>query len=156
MAHRRRLAALAMVGAMAGSALAAPTGAASGEPGELVEIAGDAVYLSPNGDHVRDRGTVHFTLSRPARVVVIVRGYDGEVVPPVRLGSQDAGDHQWRWNGLDLDSRPLPDGQYFLDLVATRGSATLTVSRLAVRGRTTDARGWERTQTNEVIEIVTA
>ena len=155
MRRRCRLAALAILGAMTGSALVVPTGAASAEPGELVEIAARALYLSPNGDHVRDVANVRFTLSESSRVSVRIReiGKDGET--QVRLGRLAAGDHRWRWQGLDLDGRPLPDGQFVLDLVAARGAVTDHAYVVAVvRGVPRDTMASSRTTVYPAATVV--
>jgi flagellar hook assembly protein FlgD len=79
-------------------------------------------FFSPNGDGVRDRAEVDFTVSEAAAWNVEFRTPSGEVVRRVRgQGSSAAA----LWDGKDEQGRDLPDGTYTLVASATsaRGAA---------------------------------
>jgi flagellar hook assembly protein FlgD len=80
------------------------------------DVAG--AYFSPDGDGVRDKAEVGFTVSEPATWSVEIRGPGGDVV---RRVSGEGSSAAATWNGKDDEGRDLPDGTYAL--VASAKSA---------------------------------
>ena len=73
---------------------------------------------------------IRFTL--PARAPVRLEVFDasGRLVRSVLDGWQPAGEHEARWDGNDLDGRPVRAGIYFYRLEAGERSATRRVARM--------------------------
>lgn len=100
----------------------------TGQPKIYGFIAGEPA-ISPNGDGVRDKVTIGFTVSQPASWTVEVRDDAGRLVKHF-TGEGEVVD--LAWGGNDDDGKPLPDGVYSLqaDAVSAAGearSATATV-----------------------------
>lgn len=78
------------------------------------------VYFSPNGDQVKDKARIPFTLAKKSEVTVKVRRTNGArtVVFRKAIGKVTAGTHTWRWNGKNDNGRVVRDGQYRVVLVA--------------------------------------
>lgn len=98
-------------------------------PATTVEVAATPAF-SPDGDGVRDRARVRFTLERPGRVVLEIRRYAVSGPQPVvrreRLGTLPAGSHTWWWNGR-ADGATVPDALYLVAVEAVRRSGGTTV-----------------------------
>ena len=77
--------------------------------------------FSPDGDGRADAARFVFRLDVAARVRVVVRGPDAEVVLNAKLGVLAAGRHVWRWDGRSAGGRLQPDGSYHLLFRATAG-----------------------------------
>ncbi len=77
--------------------------------------------FSPNGDGWKDGVTAQFDLSRPATVIMRVRGPSGEV-HRIRRYYPSPGAKTLRWNGRAREgagSRGAPEGSYTVSLEAT-------------------------------------
>jgi flagellar hook assembly protein FlgD len=73
------------------------------------DVAG--AYFSPDGDGVRDKAEVGFTVSEPATWSVEIRRPGGDVV---RRVSGEGSSAVATWSGKDDEGRDLPDGTYTL------------------------------------------
>ena len=91
--------------------------AAMGQP-KIYEFDVAGAYFSPDGDGVRDKAEVAFTVSEAADWSVEIRKPGGDVVR--RVSGQGASAAA-TWNGKDDEGRDLPDGTY--TLVASAKSA---------------------------------
>lgn len=113
--------------ALLASPLPAPAQAA--EPALDVAVTSTPAF-SPDGDGVRDRARVRFTLDHAARVVLEIRRHAWSGPEPLvrreRLGLLPAGAHAWRWNGR-ADGETVPDGLYEVTVEAVRRSGGTTV-----------------------------
>lgn len=71
--------------------------------------------FSPNGDGVKDRLRVRYTLPRRTHVHLAISG-DGtrRVHRTVDLGVQSGGTHVWTWDGRNQSGRKLPDKRYVI------------------------------------------
>jgi hypothetical protein len=70
-------------------------------------------YLSPNGDHVRDDGSIRFTTKRPERVTITLEDSSGHVVKTIRRNARvDGAVPNLTWHGVSDDGVQLPDGTY--------------------------------------------
>lgn len=80
----------------------------------VLRFATAPVYISPNGDGVRDRTRVGFDLSEPAEVSFSMIDSDGMEVRRLVDDRQLAGDvkHRFTWDGRDDDGNVVPDGVY--------------------------------------------
>jgi flagellar hook assembly protein FlgD len=116
-----RTAAVALVAASAVTTSLVGVGsatAASSAAGPVVR-SDRAVYFSPNGDHVKDKARIAFTLAKKSEVTVKVRRTDStRTVFRKELGKVTRGTHTWRWNGKNLNGRIVRDGQYRVVFVA--------------------------------------
>lgn len=111
--------------------LASPLPATAQAAGPVLDVAVTATpAFSPDGDGVRDRARVRFTLDHPARVVLEIRrhGLSGPepLVQRERLGLLPAGAHSWRWDGR-ADGETVPDALYEVTVEAVRRSGGTTV-----------------------------
>jgi hypothetical protein len=57
--------------------------------------------------------SIRFSLSRPARVRLLVFDVSGARVKSLADGLMPAGEHQLRWDGTNDRGRPLSSGAYF-------------------------------------------
>jgi hypothetical protein len=93
---------------------------------------GHTKYLSPNGDHRLDQARIKFSLTKPARVKVVVTD-DGETVRgPVRLGKLSKGQHVWKWNGRTDAGVVAPDRGYRVHVTAATATRKQTTKTYAV------------------------
>lgn len=128
------LAAMLLLPALGGAASAAPAGGPSrtaAARASLITVGEAQLLFSPNRDGRRDTARRTFTLTRPARVVVRVRGAGRLVRGPVRLGVLKAGRHAWRWDGRGNDGRVVRDGDYRMIFNARRGERRARVTAVA-------------------------
>jgi len=91
--------------------------AAMGQP-KIYGFAVAGAYFSPDGDGVRDKAEVGFTVSEAAAWSIEIRDSSGVVVR--RVSGQGTGAAA-TWSGKDEEGRDLPDGTY--TLVASAKSA---------------------------------
>ncbi len=96
------------------------------------------VYFSPNGDRVKDRARIPFTLAKRSEVTVKVRRTNDAktVVFRKKLGKVSRGTHRFRWNGKNGNGRIVRDRQYRVvfvaDQVARKGRARQDSTQLFV------------------------
>lgn len=125
--RHRHTAAVALVAAAAVTSslvgVSSATAAASGA--RPVVRSEPIVYFSPNGDHVKDKVRIAFTLAKKSEVTVKVRRTD-RTKPVLRreLGRVTRGTHTWRWNGRNDNGRIVRDGQYRVVFVADQVAET--------------------------------
>jgi len=82
--------------------------------GRQVAFAGDTVGVSGGA-----ASAVGYDLdAAAARVVATVRAADGSVVRVQDLGGQDAGHHEFKFDGKDAKGGVVPDGQYHVEIAA--------------------------------------
>ena len=86
------------------------------------------IWISPNGDGVRDTGLLTFRTTRSARVSVTIATPGGTVVRRVALGSLPSGAHRWRWDGLDTTGVAVTDGTYRCTLSAANAVGTVALA----------------------------
>lgn len=92
--------------------------AASSATGPVVRSE-PTVYFSPNGDHVKDKARIAFTLARKAEVTVKVRRTSStKTVFRLEFGKVTRGTHTWKWNGKNHNGRIVRDGRYRVVFVA--------------------------------------
>ncbi len=63
----------------------------------------------------------------------VIADANGKVVRTLHLGPQPAGTSPVVWDGLDDDGKPLPSGQYYLDVGGTRNDGTTVTASAEVR-----------------------
>jgi subtilisin family serine protease/flagellar hook assembly protein FlgD len=76
--------------------------------------------ISPNGDGVRDDGTLTFSLPDTESVAIETLNSTGGVVRTADLGRLPAGRHTWKWQGQQDDGTTLADGNYSVAVVTTK------------------------------------
>ena len=80
-----------------------------------------------------------------ASVKIHIYDEDGTLVRTMDVGTQDAGDHDVEWDGLDQRGRTLPDGEYTYEVSAedSEGSAVYVAQQISgrVTGVTFDQNG---------------
>ena len=73
--------------------------------------------FSPNGDGVKDRLRIRYTVPRRAHVhLTIGSASSRQVVRRVDLGVQPAGTHTWTWNGRRQSGKQAVDKEYVVRL----------------------------------------
>ncbi|MGD9124572.1 MAG: flagellar hook capping FlgD N-terminal domain-containing protein [Desulfarculaceae bacterium] len=87
---------------------------ALGYIGKEVTLGGD--LLPVNQGYV---GKVSYYLENSANVQAVIKDDAGEVVAEVDLGYQEAGSHDFQWDGLNSALEAVPDGIYQVVLSAT-------------------------------------
>lgn len=94
--------------------------------GKQIEAAGTTLPLADG------QARASYTLSEPAEETVFTLTDAGGATVMTRAGETAAGRHDFVWDGLDDDGRPLPDGAYTLEVAARRadGSAIAVDSRV--------------------------
>jgi hypothetical protein len=85
------------------------------------------VWLSPNGDGVRDATVVSFRTTRTAKIGLVFAASNGTKVRRVALGSLAAGRHTWSWNGTNAAGTTVADGRYTCTLTAVNAVGTVAV-----------------------------
>jgi flagellar hook assembly protein FlgD len=85
------------------------------------------VWLSPNGDGVRDATVVSFRTTRSAKIGLVFAASNGTKVRRVALGSLAAGGHTWSWNGTNAAGTTVADGRYTCTLTAVNAVGTVAV-----------------------------
>ena len=85
----------------------------------VIRFATQPPHFSPNGDHYRDSSIVGFDLSEPAEVTFSITDAEGNEVRRIVHQRRLAGDakHRFRWDGMDDEGRPVPDGTYRMRVV---------------------------------------
>ena len=86
--------------------------------------------ISPDGDGVRDRTTIGFTVSQAAGWRVEIRDEAGA---PVRRLSGEGTAVEATWAGRDDDGASLPDGEYTLTATATSAAGEARPATATVR-----------------------
>ncbi|WP_185995670.1 FlgD immunoglobulin-like domain containing protein [Nocardioides campestrisoli] len=79
--------------------------------------------FSPNGDGVRDRLTVRYSLPRSGPVEFRVSSVSDFQPFTVSLGWKAAGRHTWTWDGRNPQGRVVPHANYTIRLRTAQGSA---------------------------------
>jgi flagellar hook assembly protein FlgD len=110
--------------------------AALGQPKIYGVDVADA-YFSPDGDGVRDKAEVAFTVSEAAAWSVEIRKPGGDVV---RRLSGHGSSAAASWNGKDDDGRDLPDGTYAMVASAKGASGEARPASVDVHLDTTPPR----------------
>ncbi|MGD8562926.1 MAG: flagellar hook capping FlgD N-terminal domain-containing protein [Desulfarculaceae bacterium] len=87
---------------------------ALGYIGKEVTLGGD--LLPVNQGYI---GKVSYYLENSANVSAVIKDDAGDVVAEVDLGYQEAGSHDFQWDGLDNALEAVPDGIYQVVLSAT-------------------------------------
>ena len=117
---RRLVLFLVALGLVAGPALVLAAPASSVQASYLEVRASEA--FSPNGDGRRDEAVVRYAVPERGDVSLVLQNTDSGYPVDVRtdpLGEQAAGDHTWRWDGLDDQGAPAPEGGYAVRLTWT-------------------------------------
>ena len=86
--------------------------------------------ISPNGDGVRDRTTVGFTVSQSASWTVTIRDDAGRLVRDL---SGEGTEVETTWAGHDDDGAALPDGVYTLQADATSAAGVARAATATLR-----------------------
>ena len=70
-------------------------------------------------------------------VSVEIKDAQGNLVRVLNLGSRTAGDIDLDWDGLDKDGKPVPDGEYSINVKALDGEGNDISARVKVREKVT-------------------
>jgi flagellar hook assembly protein FlgD len=92
-------------------------------------LAVDPAPFSPNGDGRADTAGVSFTLSRPAKVRVLVKRRDRRVATLQAPADLTAGAKAYAWNGRTSSGTRAADGRYRVRVEATTSLGTRALSR---------------------------
>ena len=85
------------------------------------------LWLSPNGDGVRDATVVSFRTTRSAKIGLVFAASNGTTVRRVALGRLAAGRHAWSWDAASAGGATVADGAYTCTLTAVNAVGTVTV-----------------------------
>jgi len=99
--------------------------------GRDVRAAGNSVSVEDGA-----ASTVYYYLDATA-TEAYVNLYDanGNIVRTVSLGSQQAGEHTFEWDGLDWAGKAAPDGLYYVFMSATDADGSAILTDTEVSGR---------------------
>ena len=86
------------------------------------------IWISPNGDGVRDSGLLTFRTTRGARLSVAIATSGGAVVRRAALGSLASGAHSWSWDGRTTAGAAVADGAYRCTLSASNAVGVVAVT----------------------------
>lgn len=89
------------------------------------------VYVSPNGDHRKDRAHIQFRLPKADRVRVSMVDSAGDEVRRLADRHLDRGRHKFIWNGRDSSASIPADGAYYLRVILV-GEGRGTVTRRGI------------------------
>lgn len=93
----------------------------------VVRKIGMPKYISPNGDHQKDRARIRFRLPKSDRVTVSMTDAGGDEIRRLADRRLRRGPHRFVWNGRDGSGAIPPDGFYYLRVVlAGQGRGTIT------------------------------
>jgi hypothetical protein len=90
------------------------------------------VFVSPNGDHRKDRAKIAFKLPKADHVTVSIVNAGGDEVRRLADRHLRRGKHYFVWNGRDGSGVVPPDGFYYLRVVLG-GQNRGTITRRGVR-----------------------
>ena len=76
------------------------------------------LWLSPNGDGVRDATVVSFRTTRSAKIGLVFAASNGTTVRRLALGRLAAGRHAWSWDAASASGATVADGAYTCTLTA--------------------------------------
>jgi flagellar hook assembly protein FlgD len=85
------------------------------------------LWLSPNGDGVRDATVVSFRTTRSAKIGLVFAASNGTTVRRVALGRLAAGRHAWSWDAASAGGATVADGAYTCTLTAVNVVGTVAV-----------------------------
>jgi flagellar hook assembly protein FlgD len=85
------------------------------------------LWLSPNGDGVRDTTVVLFRTTRSAKIGLVFAASNGTTVRRVALGRLAAGRHAWSWDATSAGGATVADGGYTCTLTAVNAVGTVAV-----------------------------
>lgn len=100
--------------------------------GRDVRAAGDMVSVDAEGK----TSTVYYYLDATAAdAYVNLYDVNGNIVRTVQLGSQQAGEHTFEWDGLDWAGKAAPEGLYYIYMSATDADGNAILTSTEVSGR---------------------
>jgi len=100
--------------------------------GRDVRAAGDMVSVDADGN----TSTVYYYLDATAEdSYVNLYDVNGNIVRTEQLGSQQAGEHTYEWDGLDWAGKAAPEGLYYIYMSATDADGSAILTSTEVSGR---------------------
>lgn len=130
-----------------------------------LNLIGKNVKFSGNQVNLKDKGEISYKLSANAsKVNISIYDSSGKLIKKIESGQQNAGDHNYIWDGKDSSGNKMPDGSYNfkIEAVDTGGKPVeaTTVSKGQVTGITFENNvtyividGKIKLKLNEILEI---
>jgi flagellar hook assembly protein FlgD len=117
------------------------TAHAAAGTGRVIAIKDAQSFLSPNGDHRKDKTRIRYSLAKKSEVTVKVRRANKAqtLVYKEKLGKVTAGHHGWTWKGQNRNGKVVGDGEYVVlfaaDQVAKDGQKWIRGARVHVHAK---------------------
>lgn len=97
--------------------------------GKQIEADGDILVLGEVGS-----ASGSFTIESEADCTVVVYDADGEAIKTIDMGSLEAGDHTFKWDGTDQDGDEVAQGIYGFEIIAEGASGESVTAETRIKG----------------------
>jgi flagellar basal-body rod modification protein FlgD len=97
--------------------------------GKEIEAAGDVLSLG-------DAGTAagSFAIGSDANCAAVITDANGNVIKTMDLGSLEAGDHTFKWDGTEQDGDKADQGLYGFEIIAEGAAGQAVTAETRIRG----------------------
>jgi flagellar basal-body rod modification protein FlgD len=97
--------------------------------GKEIEAAGDVLFLGDTGTAAGS-----FTIGSDANCAAVITDANGNVIKTMDLGSVEAGDHTFEWDGTEQDGDKADQGLYGFEIIAEGAAGQAVTAETRIRG----------------------
>jgi flagellar basal-body rod modification protein FlgD len=97
--------------------------------GKEIEAAGDVLFLGDTGTAAGS-----FTIGSDANCAAVITDANGNVIKTMDLGSVEAGDHTFEWDGTEQDGDKADQGLYGFEIIAEGSAGQAVTAETRIRG----------------------